>query len=694
MKKGRKIIVGVDVGGTFTDVVSYDKETKELKALKIPSTPENPAQALIEGVLGTGYDSKDIELIIYGTTIGSNAVVQRDDDSIGTVAYLTTKGFEDIPFIQRIDRKSHYDLTWNKPEPLVKRKNTFGVSESISYKGEVLEKINIQELKDIARMLRDENRGIRSVAICLLFSYINPEHELIAKELLEKECPGLLVSISSELYPKWKEYERSTTTLSNAFLKPLITRHVGEIKSRLEKYGLTTNFAFMKTNGGLMTLDSTGHNAVHTINSGPAAGVVAAHSLATQLGLRNVLTLDIGGTTADISAIIDDNIQYTTSFEIEYGMPIQIPMVDVKVIGTGGGSIAWVDKGGLLQVGPKSMGAKPGPICYGLGNTSIVTVCDAYLCLGYLNPHKIYGGKLRLQKEAAEKAIKELGKKLGMDLLEAASAVIKIATNNVMRAIEVFAARRGLDLRDFVFLALGGSGPMHAGAIFLESDLQSVIIPPIPGAFSALGLLQSDPRVDFQHAVHMNSVNLDAGKIKNVFESLESHCLEELKKEGFIGSDGGLSIFPSLEMRYFGQNYELDVPISLDALSSDDRCCEVFRLFQERYETEYGYKIEGEIIEILNAKLTVKKTIQKVKLENESDVRQKIEVTGEREAFFDGKMVRTKIYGREQLPPGVRLEGPAIIEEETSIIIVEPGLIASIGERGELTIRRQDDNGK
>lgn len=691
MRTEPRIIVGVDVGGTFTDVVCYDKDTKELKAFKIPSTPENPAQALIEGVLGTGYDRQDIELIIYGTTIGSNAVVQRDDDSIGTVAYLTTKGFEDIPFIQRIDRKSHYDLTWNKPEPLVKRKNTFGVSESISYKGEVLKKINIQELKDIARMLKDESRGIRSIAICLLFSYINPEHEQIAKDLLEKECPGLLVSVSSELYPKWKEYERSTTTLSNAFLKPLITRHVSEIKSRLKKYGLTTNFAFMKTNGGLMTLDSAGHNAVHTINSGPAAGVVAAHSLASQLGLRNVLTLDIGGTTTDISAIIDDNIQYTTSFEIDYGMPIQIPMVDVKVIGTGGGSIAWVDKGGVLQVGPKSMGAKPGPICYGLGNTSVVTVCDAYLCLGYLNPHKIYGGKLRLKKEAAEKAVKELGEKLSMGLLQTASAVIKIANNNVMRAIEVFAARRGLDLRDFVFLALGGSGPMHAGAIFLESDFQSVLIPPIPGAFSALGLLQSDPRVDFQHAVHMNSVNFDSERIKNAFETLRSHCLDELEKEGFGGNGKGrLFVFPSLEMRYFGQNYELDVPISLDALSGTGRE-DIFKLFQKRYESEYGYKIEGEIIEILNAKLTIRKAIEKVKLEQAStNSSHKCEPVGEREAFFDNKMIPTKIYDRKQLPMGSKLQGPAIIEEETSAIVVEPNLIASVGVWGELTIRRQD----
>ena len=689
MRKQPKIIVGVDTGGTFTDVVCYDRELKQLRAFKVPSTPQNPAEALFYGVLGTGYDQKDVGQIIYGTTIGSNAIVERDESAIGTVAYLTTKGFEDIPFIQRIDRKFHYDLTWNKPEPLVKRKNTFGVSERISYKGEVLEKMNIEELKSIAEILKDKDRGIKSVAICFLFSYMNPEHELMAKELLEKECPQLLISVSSEIYPKWKEYERSTTTLSDAFLKPIITRHVNEIESRLQKYGVTANFAFMKTNGGLMTLDAAGHNAVHTLNSGPAGGVVAAHSLASQLGLRNVLTIDVGGTTCDVAAIIDDNIQYTTSFEIEYGMPIQIPMVDVKAIGTGGGSIAWIDKGGVLQVGPHSMGANPGPVCYRRGNYTQVTVTDAYLCLGYLNPHRVYGGKLQLDEEAARKVGKEFGEKLGMGLLETASAVIRIANNNMIRAIEVFMARRGLDLRDFTIMGFGGSGPMHAGAILAESDFQSVTIPLTPGVFSALGLLQSDPRADFQQALHMNSTNFDMTKIKSVFEALRARCLADLETEGFGDSEGRISAFPSLEMRYFGQNYELDVPISWDDLAGP--VADIFKLFQERYEAEYGYTIEGEIIEVLNAKLTTRKEIEKVQFQHTTKpAGGTFMQVGEREAFFGDKMMLTKVYNREQLPVGAKLTGPAIIEEETSVTIVEPNLSAEVGACGELTLRRRD----
>jgi N-methylhydantoinase A len=692
MKTEPRIIVGVDTGGTFTDVVCYDRNTKHLKAFKVPSTPKNPAVALFDGVLGTGYEVSEIGQIIYGTTIGSNAIVERDDEAIKGVAYLTTKGFEDIPFIQRIDRKSHYDLTWNKPEPLVKRTNTFGISERISYKGEVLEKIDIEQLKSIIQVLKEEARGIKSVVICFLFSYINPEHELIAKELLQKECPELLLSVSSEIYPKWKEYERSTTILSDAFLKPIITRHVNEIKSRLEKTGLKADFAFMKTNGGLMTLDSAGNNAVHTLNSGPAGGVVAAHSLASQLGLKNILTIDVGGTTCDVAAVIDDTIQYTTSFEIEYGMPIQIPMVDVKAIGTGGGSTAWIDKGGVLQVGPHSMGADPGPVCYRRGNTSCVTVTDAYLCLGYLNPDRLYGGKLRLEGKASETALKKFGEKLGMDLLETASAVIKIANNNMIRAIEVFMARRGLDIRDFSIFGFGGSGPMHVGAILMESDFQDAIIPPTPGVFSALGLLQSDPRVDFQHAVNMNSINFDVEKIKGFFDTLQSHCLEELEKEGYGGSGrGNLHLSPSLEMRYFGQNYELDVPISLNTFSSPTADAAIFKSFHQRYESEYGYTIEGEIIEILNAKLTVRKAIEKVKFEQVTNISEEgLEPVGKREASFGGKMMLTKIYNRAQLPVGTKLVGPAIIEEDTSVTIVEPNLTAEVGSCGELILRRCD----
>ncbi len=691
MRTEPNIVVGVDTGGTFTDVVCYDRDTKHMKAFKVPSTPKNPAVALFDGVLGTGYEVSEIGQIIYGTTIGSNAIVERDDDAIKGVAYLTTKGFEDIPFIQRIDRKSHYDLTWNKPEPLVKRTNTFGVSERISYKGEVLEKIDLAQLKSIIQVLKEEARGIRSVVICFLFSYINPEHELIAKELLQKECPELLISVSSEIYPKWKEYERSTTILSDAFLKPIITRHVKEIKSRLEKTGLTANFAFMKTNGGLMTLDSAGNNAVHTLNSGPAGGVVAAHSLASQLGLKNVLTIDVGGTTCDVAAIIDDTIQHTTSFEIEYGMPIQIPMVDVKAIGTGGGSIAWIDKGGVLQVGPHSMGADPGPVCYRRGNASIVTVTDAYLCLGYLNPDRLYGGKLRLDGKASEEVLKKFGAKLGIGLLETASAVIKIANNNMIRAIEVFMARRGLDIRDFSIFGFGGSGPMHVGAILMESDFQNAIIPPTPGVFSALGLLQSDPRVDSQHAVHMNSTNFDTGQISNIFDTLREHCLEELEKEGYGGGGDNLLLSPSLEMRYFGQNYELDVPVSLEALSRPSADISIFKAFHERYEAEYGYTIEGEIIEILNAKLTIRKAIEKVRFAQAANISgEKLEPVGEREAVFGGKMMPAKIYNRAQLPVGTKLVGPVIIEEDTSVTIVEPDLTAEVGTCRELILRRRD----
>ncbi len=687
MKPQKDIIIGIDTGGTFTDVICYDKKTSEINAFKVPSAPRDPATALLDGLLKSGYDNRDISQVIHGTTIASNAIVERDEGSIKKIAYLTTKGFEDIPFIQRIDRKSHYDLTWDKPAPLVKRSNTFGVSEKISYKGEVLEKINLEELKRITTSFKE--KGLTSVAISFLFSYINPEHELIAERFIRKKCPEILLSVSSKIYPKWKEYERGTTTLADAFLKPILSRYSVNIQSLLEKNGFTKNFGFMKTNGGLMSLVSVENNAVHTLNSGPAAGVIATSNLASQLDLRNILTIDIGGTTCDISTIIDSNIQYITSFEIEYGIPIQIPMVDVNAIGAGGGSVAWIDKGGVLQVGPESMGSDPGPVCYNKGNKKAVTLTDAYIILGYLNPDKTYAGTLRLRKDLCEKAVKEMGEKLNMGLYETASSIVKIVSSNTARAIDVFMARRGLDPRDFVAFAFGGSGPMHLSPVLKDSDFPFGIIPQSPGVFSAFGLLQSDPRVDFQHAVHMNSTNFDLRKIEEIFKTLRSECLEELEREGY-GKTEKMVMFLSLEMRYFGQNYELEVPFSLEDINDPMFVSNIFGKFQKLYEIEYGYKIEGEIIEIICARLTIVEEIEKITFTEIENIAGTIEATAEREAFFDNKMIPTKIYDRSQLPLRAKLIGPAIIEEETSTIIVEPGFTAEVGSYGEVYLKREN----
>jgi N-methylhydantoinase A len=685
MNSETRIFVGMDSGGTFTDIVCYNRKTREIKAFKVPSTPEDPAKALLNGLLTSGYEKDEIEQMVHGTTIASNAIVERDESSIEGIAYLTTKGFEDIPFIQRIDRKSHYDLRWDKPDPLVKRTNTFGVSERISYKGEVLKKIDLRGLKDTVGLLK--KKGMKSVALCFLFSYINPEHERIAEELLKKEFPELFISVSSRIYPKWKEYERSTTTLADAFLKPILNRYSKSIRSLLEENRYGRDFAFMKTNGGLMSLDSVEDNPVHTLNSGPAAGVVAASNLASQLGLRNVLTVDIGGTTCDISAIVDSSVQYITSFEIEYGLPIQIPMVDVNAIGAGGGSVVWIDKGGGIQVGPQSMGSDPGPVCYDRGNKDRPTLTDACLVLGYLNPERLYGSALRLRRDLSERAIGFLGEQLKTDLYETASSIFRIVNSNTARAIDVFMARRGLDPRDFSLFGFGGSGPMHVAAILKETEFQFGVIPPSPGAFSAFGLLQSDPKVDFQQAIHMNSTDFDTRKLNKVLKTLEEKCLEELRKEGYSGT-GRMFNFSSLEMRYFGQNYELDVPVSLEMLSDPTAGDSIFRRFHELYETEYGYKIEGEIIEVLNVKLTLGEEIEKITFKELVTNHDQPAQVDRREAFFDNRMIDVSVYDRDRLPPNATLKGPSIIEEETSTTVLETGVIAEVGKYGALYIKR------
>jgi len=674
------ISVAIDTGGTFSDVVSYDPETGMIKTLKTPSTPEKPHEALINGLNKSGYGSA-IERIVHGTTLASNALVERKG---GEISYITTKGFRDVPYIQRIDRKGHYDLTWSKPPALVRRKNSFEVTEKVSYKGEVLQDLNRDELKKVVDTIKE--RKIEAIAVCFLFSYVNPVHEVAAKQIIQEMYPEAFLSISSEVYPRWKEYERVTTTLADVYLKSIMSKYAEAIKTSLKENNFTDNFTFMKTNGGQMSLDSIRQFPVQTLNSGPAAGVISSLYFGKLYGYKNIITYDMGGTTCDIAAIINDEVQYTASFEIEYGVPIQIPMVDVKAIGAGGGSLAYVDKGGMLQVGPQSAGADPGPVCYNKGNATS-TVTDANLLLGYLNPEKPLGGEVRLHKDLAEKAVKQLGEKLGMELYDTASAIVKIADNNMISAFTSFMTRRGLDPREFVFFAFGGAGPMHAGIMMDELTIDKVIVPPHPGVFSALGLLMADARVDSQRMIQMSSNRYDLDKLKAAFDGLQASCLKEMQDQGFKDvKPEDLASLTSIEMRYFGQNYEVDTPISMGDISGQN-IDNLFEKFHRAHETMYGYRIENEIIELLTAKMIMTKKIEKPQLKDKVS-KAELGVEGMRDAYFNDKFIPTKIYDREQIPVGTKLEGPAIIEEETATTVISPGFTFSIGKYGDIVITK------
>ena len=479
-------LVGIDVGGTFTDFVRYDPETQAIDVWKTLSTPEDPTDGIVDGLDRSG-DVGAIGNIRFGTTIATNAILERKG---ATVAYVTTTGFRDVPFIQRGKRKSHYDITWVKSKPLVKRRHCYEVDERILARGEVYQALDTDRVRAIARAIKALRR-VEAVAINFLFSFVTPDHERTARAIFAEECPDIPVSISYEVLPKWKEFERSSTTITDAYIKPVVGSHLGTMRARLDDKGITRQVAVIKSNGGEMTLEEASRHPIQMTLSGPTGGVVGAKQIARSVGVDHLVTLDMGGTSTDVSTVVGGSESFTTSFEIEFGLPIQIPMIDIRTMGAGGGSLAWIDKGGMLRMGPESAGANPGPACYGLGGTR-ATATDANLTLGRINPANFLGGAMALDAQAAAKAIAQVAGAIDKPVEETALAMVQIANNNMIGALRSVLTERGLDPRDFTLLAFGGAGPVHVADLMVHANIPSGIVPNHPGQFSAFGFLMTD----------------------------------------------------------------------------------------------------------------------------------------------------------------------------------------------------------
>ena len=466
-------LVGIDVGGTFTDFVRYDPETQAVDVWKTLSTPADPIDGIVAGLDRSG-EVGAIGNIRFGTTIATNAILERKG---ATVAYLTTSGFRDVPFIQRGKRKSHYDIAWIKAKPLVKRRHCYEVDERILARGEVYHPLDTERVRAIAREIKAHGR-VEAVAINFLFSFVTPDHERAARAIFAEECPELPVSISYEVLPKWKEFERSSTTITDAYIKPVVGRHLGAMRERLEAKGITRHVAAIKSNGGEMTLEEAARHPIQMTLSGPTGGVVGAKQIARSVGVDHLVTLDMGGTSTDVSTVVGGDESFTTSFEIEFGLPIQIPMIDIRTMGAGGGSLAWIDKGGMLRVGPESAGARPGPACYGQGGTQ-ATATDANLVLGRINPQNFLGGAMALDSGAAQAAIAEVAGAIDKPVEETALAMVQIANNNMIGALRSVLTERGLDPRDFTLLAFGGAGPVHAADLMVHATIRAASCPTI-----------------------------------------------------------------------------------------------------------------------------------------------------------------------------------------------------------------------
>jgi N-methylhydantoinase A len=670
------LLVGIDTGGTFTDMVVFDPATGRVESLKTSSTPSTPGRAIVNALSEGGVPAAEVETFTHGTTVGTNALIERTGCK---VAFLTTKGFEDTPFIQRINRKVLYDLTWTKPEPLVaSRRLCLGVGERLDADGAEVRPVDEAEVRELCRTIRES--GAEAVAVALLFSYVRTDHEERVKAIVEEELPDIPVSVSSEVAPIWREYERSSTTIADAYLRPLFEKYVSSLDASLRGAGMHREWTIMKSNGGAMLAAAAAETPIQTVMSGPAGGMTATGHVAASLGEPNVLTLDMGGTSADVGILVGGAQRHTTEYEIEWGLPAAVPLIDIKSIGAGGGSIAWVDAGGFLRVGPRSAGAQPGPICYGRGGTE-VTITDANLLLGRLNPEYFLAGRMRLEDEEVSGAMEALGERIGVEPLELAASIVEIANENMASAIKMVSLERGHDPRRFSLLAFGGAGPLHAAAVARMLAIPKVIVPLHPGVFSALGLLLADIRVDKIWTQAFRSNDVDAALVNRQFGHITQRALGELRQEGFAG---GPEIRRAINMRYFGQNYEHEVEIASGEL--DEAALEqAFRQFGELHARRYGYAIDGEVIELVSFKVTAigRRPPLDLAYRNGAGHHER----SQRPVYVRGSgWLDATVVHRSALALGEKLEGPAVVEEEGSTLFVEPGMTLELTAQGALVI--------
>ena len=667
-------LVGIDVGGTFTDFVAYDPASGSIEVWKNLSTPADPTDGILTGLaqFDGNVSTANVRL---GTTVATNTILERKG---ATVAYLTTRGFRDVPFIQRGNRKTHYDITWIKPDPLVKHRHCLEVDERLDRDGAVVTPLDEDGVRALARGLKGE---VEAIAVTLLFSFIEPAHERRIAEILAEELPDVPVSLSFDVLPRWKEYERASMTIADAYLKPVMSRYLNRMRARFSTAGLNGHVSVIKSNGGEMTLDAAAAAPIHMTVSGPSGGVIGAKFLAREVGIDHCVTLDMGGTSTDCSTIVDGQENFTTNFEIEWGLPIQVPMIDIRTIGAGGGSIAWIDKGGLLRVGPQSAGAAPGPACYGTGGDE-ATVTDANVVLGRINPANFLGGAMALDATAATSAVAAVAERIGQSTEQTALAIVRIANNNMVGALRAVLIERGLDPRDFTLFGFGGAGPLHACDLMHEAGIPRGLVPNHPGQFSAYGFILTDARVDRHRTVQTTSQDFDQERATAVLRELTATTLEDLAKQGYTED---LTVRRAIEMRYFGQNYELEVPVAFETF--DDATTQAaWQAFHDMHEARFGFNMPGSVIEVVNFMTTAVSLTAKPTLPELPDASGPAAASGQRIVIYEDGPHETPVYARAGLKAGHRLSGPAVIEEAASVTVLRPGQTVEVDRLGNLLI--------
>ena len=676
--------LAADIGGTFTDIAAFDDKSGRLIFGKALSTPQRLADGINDGVAKTGTDYRAAGLFLHGSTIAINTILERTG---AKTALITTKGFRDTYEIGRINRPDSYNLFFQKHEPLIERALRFEVDERVLADGEVAVPLDEAQVAALGEKFR--KLGIEAVAILFMHCYRNPAHEARAKEILERQHNDMFVSASYELSQEYREFERTSTVAANAYIGPKVRGYLRDIDQHLRGAGFTGSFLVVQSTGGLYEAEQAQAYCVRMLESGPAAGVIGTQALCATLGLKNAIAFDMGGTTAK-AGVIADGEPLTTGAALlggyEKALPVQIAMMDIFEVGTGGGSIARVEPGGALHVGPLSAGAEPGPACYGRGGVE-PTVTDANLVLGRLGADRFLGGEMQLDVAAAERALKaKIAAPLSMDVIKAADGILRIATTAMSYAVKGVTTERGFDVGDFALVAYGGAGPLHATQIARELGMRTVIVPRAPGVFSAYGMLFSDLRYDFVRTWFVRLADAKFAEIEGIYRELEDEGRKILKNASVPPAK--ITVKRAADMRYVGQEHAVTVDLPMKLFQKQDRDG-IKRAFDAAHELRYGTCAPAERAELVSLRTTVTGLMKKPPLEKAKKgtaTAPKAAFTGRRRAYFGGKFVNTPTYARAALLANNRLKGPALIEEHASTTVLMPGDRMSVDGYGNLVI--------
>lgn len=673
-----KTRVAVDVGGTFTDVCIMDEDTGQIRIEKTPSTPDDPMRAIMTGVSDAKVDLSDVTMFSHGTTVATNALITR---KLPRVAMVCTDGFRDVVEIRRSNKEDLWDTYKDVAKPYIPRRDRLTVKERVDAAGNIIQELDENEARRVAEILK--KRKVKAVAVCFINAYVNGENEVRMRAILREVMPDVHISISSEIMPEIFEHERFSTTMVNAVVSPVVVDYVSRLSDKLAEGGYNRDLLLLHSGGGVMTPASVKDFAARLAGSGIAAGAIASRFIGNLCGYENSIGFDMGGTSTDVSLTYRGESTVTKDWYIEYGYPIRFPSIEVLTIGAGGGSLAWKDEGGSLRNGPQSAGAYPGPACYSNGN-EVATNSDANVVLGRLG-YSLAGGDITLDPALAEKAVREtVAEPFGMELHEAAEAIIDVANANMANAVRLLSISRGHDPRDFALIAFGGAGALHGAAVAKELSIPVVIVPPNPGVTSAMGCLLVDIQHDFSDSFMADAATTTAEDLETAFSKIEREAVARLRHEGVAPEDTVLQ--RSVEMMYQGQWRSLSVSAPSQITSTKD----LVRGFHNEHEREYNFRREDAPVSIFRVGVKATGVVQKAKLPSFEVVKHVPEPSGTRAVWFKGEKCEAAIYDRAQMRAGAEFTGPAIVEQIDSTVVVPPKATAKVDQYMNILIRVKD----